>query len=241
MDTGKPNKQTKEHDDTIRKYLNTVNEWRQALWNDVKKDSIARFFVEVIALLGLLFYVRETKRTNDLTAEALRLQHGAMVRANYQMGWFDLGQKGKIPNVVIITQNDSTKIAEAVEIRAQLEFRKSPPEPTARDFSLGEPQLVTSQKGQGPAGILFPLTPQFDNKGYSRVWVINPDEYRAYKEGRAKLYVWGTIRFRDSLNDTPAPVTFCRYISASDVPVAESDQLEMKGGYHGHYDLCRHP
>jgi hypothetical protein len=194
--------------------------------------------------LFLIIYTCETRRTNNLTAESLRLQHGARVRANFLMGWFDVAN-GKTPNVVIMVQNDSTIPAESVELNAQLQFRKSAPKPPASNFSRGEPQAVTSNniRGKGQPGVLLPHTVVPDTAGYGRVVVINSDEYRTYKLGQTNLYFWGTIYFKDDLSKSPEPITFCRFVSVKEVPFADSDKQDGKwgDGYTGGYQECRRP
>jgi hypothetical protein len=199
-----------------------------------------KVILEILAFLALVTYVWETRRSNNLTAEALRFQAGANVRVNYQTGWYDLGE-GKSANVVVIIQNDGARIsAESVELRAELEYRKFPPEPTLSNFSRGEAQQVTSLKG-APVGVLLPITPQFDAAGYRRVWVNNPSEYSSYKMGTSQLYLWGTVTFKDRLSDAPPPITFCRFMTATDLLTATSDEGNAKGGSIGPGHACARP
>jgi hypothetical protein len=72
------------------------------------------------------------KTAADTGRYTLRLQAGAVVRFNEQMGWYNLGEN-KRPYVVVMVQNDGPSIARHVAISGRVQFRDSIP----TDFSVG--------------------------------------------------------------------------------------------------------
>jgi hypothetical protein len=177
------------------------------------------FVVNILTLVALIVYVCATIKTNHLTAESLRLQHGARVRVNEKMGWYCLGdgcskETDNRAYAVIQVQNDGGIFAENVEISAEMQFRESPPPTTAYSFSPTEYQSLDA---------LSSKTLLHDHPTWHRIIVANNEDYPKYRAGNAKLYVWGTIRFTDSLIDPPRPVAFCRVLVA-----APKDQVDFR-------------
>jgi hypothetical protein len=82
MNAGKTENEKDNGQQEKKNHLEWLRHFAEFLWADTKQEiRKARFWVEVGALMGLAFYVCETRRTNNLTQHAIE-----DARTNFRIG-----------------------------------------------------------------------------------------------------------------------------------------------------------
>jgi len=164
----------------------------------------------------LLFYVLETRRTNNLTESNLKAAFGATLSLERDhVGVDQLGPN--VPTVIVIQFESFLDHPVAdVFVKADIGFLSSPPEPD----TVSTPERRIANKSCEIPSVL---------PGCSLPITKTTDGYKEYLAGTKNLYVWGSASYNDRLGPQPR-YTFCRYVPASMVTTA-TPKTHYQGGF----------
>jgi hypothetical protein len=165
---------------------------------------------------------------NDLGRQIARVAYGAPVlHLNGWMGWFHQPSTKKVWAAIKI-QNDGRTDATSIQVAVKLDFLDKPPKiyPT-EEQATKPPNLIPSKiigpvsSGQCPDCLYLPVNYPHD---------IAQQQYATFE--MRTLYVWGTVWYKDFLNETTT-YKFCRRLGGKDIFTAAPGDVGT-----GNYEDC---
>jgi hypothetical protein len=190
-------------------------EFKRRFWKSTRKP---KFYVELVALLGLIAYTCETKRTNDLTQEALNLQ-SSLARSFIQITGTAFG-KTTIDDVVssqVVTvevQNVGKAITSNVHGPFVVEFPLAQQEPSLDlnniNTTVISPPLYPGAPPE-PLGLIFVAT-------YGTIPQVPSQVIQDLKDGTRYAVVFGRIDYDDSFGQWWTQFCFWRHFVSTDQP-----------------------
>jgi hypothetical protein len=167
--------------------------------------DVARFVIELLALIGLAIYAGLTwkiwREMQRQTALQMEISRPRMVPSDVTGVYYD----GHEMYIRVRVQNNGNVDAFSVSIAAKFGFRPSDPTPMERRFSFADFSLTS------PPALPPFVSTQVTALVESPHQVISTEDYAAGKS--QKFYVWGEIHFQDPSQVQQTPFPFCRYVS----------------------------
>jgi hypothetical protein len=217
-------------DEDMEHFVECLNTLKRSV---VKSSMTARFWLEVLGIIGLFGYVGfagaqwcSTNRQLGILASQVEVEkHVArlgglpLIKMTGYMQWYELGPNTKDLHISVMMQNYGKHIAASVAGAAYVEFRSTIPEQGRYNFAPDDFTPIND-------GVLYFLN--FDElsdqlkanqkAGYYRTKErqVSSEEYQAYTAGKTSLYVWGVVKYKD-FTGGEAKTGFCRYLSVNNI------------------------
>jgi hypothetical protein len=221
--------------------------------NEEKTRNRRKFRLEKAGFIVLLFYTlftgfmawqmkesttatqtaaNATKRSVEISEAQAREQYGTPDIGLFSwLGLYHLGEGKKLAAIVVI-QNNGKGEAKSVNIAGSVDFRESRPQqgPDGYDFpnSAFEPignlkQFAPAKPNDQPPNMVARVTK-------IRLNPTSPEEYRDYKSGKTKLFIWGQVRYSDFLQK-PHIMPFCKWIGVNNLLATTGADDGFSAGY----------
>ena len=204
--------------------------------DSAKRDlSSPRFFVEILALIGLAIYVyftiqiscatqgtfKEVRDQDAVNLKVTRIIYGSVVNLTPQ--WTAFYYEGNQISAKIAIHQEAGKVAaNPIQFAAKIENRLG--DPTIKEYEFSESEFGGTTPSFLPAFIPGKTLwePGFESKKDTESVAFSDFIYMktGFSHGpndsslqAMRFYVWGKIRYKD-LSPEWVQVPFCRYISA---------------------------
>ena len=168
-----------------------------------KRLKIGLAVLEFVALIGLIFYAGETRRTNNLTQQSLNASYGTRLKVQPE----GIGLRDLKPNTSIVVEFQSAgdRPVTNVSVYTDIEFRTDWPR---APYDVKKSSNIPDEKCERPS---------LHKCGTPVEKLLPIETYNDYISGRRKLYVWGYVTYNDAASTELHSTNFCRFISVEAV------------------------
>jgi Sec-independent protein translocase protein TatA len=177
----------------------------------------------------------QTAEAAKIQAFAARSQVAPLMQLDEWMGSYHLEDSNRIVAVVAIKNVGKTP-AEHVSIALSIGLQHSPPTPSQYGFKdvefQGDRQLIPFLSSQERTTVVARAQQSLDKS-------ISPAQYPAFLQKKAALYIWGKVKFSDSLGQSMPSFSFCKYVPLQSVLQSPASPLNLgRGGISIGYSEC---
>jgi hypothetical protein len=182
----KPSTKKEETENKKNPLVNCLAEFSSKFW---KRLHDPRFVIEIVALVGLVFYVCETKRTNDLTQGALDLNKRLIKTAQAASITAEMGFAGKGSTVNIGFANHG-KTATTLLAHYDITLESLPSEKQLR--IVGSETVTDSIPREGE--------PKMPNHFYE-IDGFTGEDLALYRSSQEGIRISGTFQYDDGFGE----------------------------------------